>query len=156
MTESAPEEGATPGPEGRAWRRLPPWGQWVLAVGNPYGLEGTVSFGIVSAMGRNLEIPHLLNDFIQTDAMIDRGSSGGPLVDLEGRVVGINSTCLLESALLGTPTEALGDGLLRAHGHQTERLLAALVDKQVPVGSAEIDYWLERYAAPRPAPRLAS
>jgi len=66
-------------------------GQWVLAVGNPYGLEGTVSFGIVSAMGRNLQVPHLLNDFIQTDAMIDRGSSGGPLVDLDGRVVGINS-----------------------------------------------------------------
>jgi S1-C subfamily serine protease len=66
-------------------------GQWVLAIGNPYGLEGTVSFGIVSAKGRNLEIPHLLNDFIQTDAMIDRGSSGGPLVDLEGNVVGINS-----------------------------------------------------------------
>ncbi len=66
-------------------------GQWVLAVGNPYGLDGTVSFGIVSALGRNLEIPGTLNDFIQTDAMIDRGSSGGPLVDLEGRVVGINS-----------------------------------------------------------------
>ncbi len=66
-------------------------GQWVLAIGNPYGLDGTVSFGIVSAKGRNLEIPHLLNDFIQTDAMIDRGSSGGPLVDLDGRVVGINS-----------------------------------------------------------------
>ena len=66
-------------------------GQWVLAIGNPYGLEGTVSFGIVSAKGRNLEIPDLINDFIQTDAMIDRGSSGGPLVDLEGRVVGINS-----------------------------------------------------------------
>ena len=66
-------------------------GQWVLAVGNPYGLDGTVSFGIVSAIGRNLEIPGTLNDFIQTDAMIDRGSSGGPLVDLEGRVVGINS-----------------------------------------------------------------
>ncbi len=66
-------------------------GQWVLAVGNPYGLEGTVSFGIVSAKGRNLEVEHLINDFIQTDAMIDRGSSGGPLVDLEGRVVGINS-----------------------------------------------------------------
>ena len=66
-------------------------GQWVLAIGNPYGLEGTVSLGIVSAKGRNLEIPDLINDFIQTDAMIDRGSSGGPLVDLEGRVVGINS-----------------------------------------------------------------
>jgi serine protease Do len=66
-------------------------GQWVLAVGNPYGLDGTVSFGIVSAKGRNLEIPDTLNDFIQTDAMIDRGSSGGPLVDLEGRVIGINS-----------------------------------------------------------------
>jgi Do/DeqQ family serine protease len=66
-------------------------GQWVLAIGNPYGLDGTVSFGIVSAKGRNLEVPDTLNDFIQTDAMIDRGSSGGPLVDLEGRVVGINS-----------------------------------------------------------------
>ena len=66
-------------------------GQWVLAIGNPYGLDGTVSLGIVSAMGRNLEIPDLLNDFIQTDAMIDRGSSGGPLVDLDGRVIGINS-----------------------------------------------------------------
>jgi serine protease Do len=66
-------------------------GQWVLAVGNPYGLDGTVSLGIVSAKGRNLGIPDLINDFIQTDAMIDRGSSGGPLVDLEGRVVGINS-----------------------------------------------------------------
>lgn len=66
-------------------------GQWVVAVGNPYGLQGTVSLGIVSAKGRDLEVPGLLNDFIQTDAMIDRGSSGGPLVDLEGRVVGINS-----------------------------------------------------------------
>jgi serine protease Do len=63
----------------------------VLAIGNPYGLDGTVSLGIVSAKGRNLEIPDLLNDFIQTDALIDRGSSGGPLVDLEGRVVGLNS-----------------------------------------------------------------
>ena len=66
-------------------------GQWVLAIGNPYGLDGTVSLGIVSAKGRNLEIPDLLNDFIQTDALIDRGSSGGPLVDLFGNVVGINS-----------------------------------------------------------------
>jgi serine protease Do len=66
-------------------------GQWVLAIGNPYGLDGTVSFGIVSGKGRNLEINDVLNDFIQTDAMIDLGSSGGPLVDLSGQVVGINS-----------------------------------------------------------------
>jgi serine protease Do len=66
-------------------------GQWVLAIGNPYDLDGTVSLGIVSAKGRNLAIPDLINEFIQTDAMIDRGSSGGPLVDLEGRVIGINS-----------------------------------------------------------------
>jgi S1-C subfamily serine protease len=79
----------TPAPLGS--RRTLRVGQWVLAVGNPYGLDGTVSLGIVSARGRNLEIPDVLNEFIQTDAMIDRGSSGGPLVDLEGRVIGINS-----------------------------------------------------------------
>ena len=85
--------------------------------------------------------------------------SDGDFLDLAveaERVVGINSTCLLESALLGAPTEALGDGFLRAHAHQTERLLAALVDKQVPVGTTEIDAWLERYAAHRPTSRLAS
>jgi len=66
-------------------------GEWVIAVGNPYGLKGTVSFGIVSAKSRNLNIGTLLNEFIQTDAMIDRGSSGGPLINLKGEVVGINS-----------------------------------------------------------------
>jgi S1-C subfamily serine protease len=66
-------------------------GEWVIAIGNPYGLDGTVSLGIVSAKGRDLEAENLLNDFIQTDAMIDRGSSGGPLVNLKGEVIGINS-----------------------------------------------------------------
>jgi serine protease Do len=66
-------------------------GEWVMAVGNPYGLDGSVSFGIVSAKGRNLPEVGLLNDFIQTDALIDYGSSGGPLVNLSGEVVGINS-----------------------------------------------------------------
>lgn len=70
-------------------------GQWVLAVGNPYGFDRTVSFGIVSGKGRyipdiNNEV-QLLNDFIQTDALIDPGSSGGPLINLNGEVVGINS-----------------------------------------------------------------
>lgn len=66
-------------------------GEWVLAIGNPYGLDGTVSFGIVSARGRNLNVGALITDFIQTDAMIDFGSSGGPLVNLRKEVVGINS-----------------------------------------------------------------
>jgi len=66
-------------------------GEWVIAIGNPYGLEGTVSLGILSAKGRNLQNPQLLNDFLQTDAMIDRGSSGGPLLNLKGEVIGINS-----------------------------------------------------------------
>ena len=70
-------------------------GQWVLAVGNPYGFDRTVSFGIVSGKGRFIpDISNevqLLNDFIQTDALIDPGSSGGPLINLKGEVVGINS-----------------------------------------------------------------
>jgi S1-C subfamily serine protease len=66
-------------------------GQWVIAIGNPYGLEGTVSLGILSAKGRDLRNPQLLNDFLQTDAMIDRGSSGGPLINLNGEVIGVNS-----------------------------------------------------------------
>ncbi len=66
-------------------------GEWVIAIGNPYGLEGSVSLGIVSAKGRNLKEGNLINDFIQTDAMIDHGSSGGPLLNLEGQVVGVNS-----------------------------------------------------------------
>jgi S1-C subfamily serine protease len=98
-------------------------GQWVLAIGNPYGLEGTVSLGIVSAKGRNLELPETLNDFIQTDAMIDRGSSGGPLVDLEGRVVGINSrgqgrgigfTIPIDTAL-GVAKQLEGGGIERGY-----------------------------------------
>ena len=61
-------------------------GEWVIAIGNPYGLEGSVSLGIVSAKGRDLRTEQLLNDFIQTDAMIDHGSSGGPLINLRGEV----------------------------------------------------------------------
>lgn len=66
-------------------------GQWVLAVGNPYGFDRTVSFGIISAKGRNVPQAPVLNDFIQTDAFIAPGSSGGPLLNMHGEVIGINS-----------------------------------------------------------------
>jgi hypothetical protein len=63
------------------------------------------------------------------------------------RVVGINSTCLLESVLLGAPTEALGNGFLKAHAGREELVLAALVDKQVPVNTTDIDYWVSAYSS---------
>lgn len=65
-------------------------GDWVVAIGNPFGLGGTVTAGIVSARGRDIgQGPY--DDFLQTDASINRGNSGGPLFNLEGKVVGINT-----------------------------------------------------------------
>jgi serine protease Do len=65
-------------------------GDWILAVGNPFGLGGSVTAGIVSARARDLQAgPY--DDFLQTDAAINRGNSGGPLVNLAGEVIGINT-----------------------------------------------------------------
>ncbi len=73
-------------------------GDWVLAIGNPLTFDFTVTAGIVSALGRTLNVGPVIDgvragiqNFIQTDAVINRGNSGGPLIDLEGRVVGINT-----------------------------------------------------------------
>ncbi len=66
-------------------------GDWVLAIGSPYGFQSTVTAGIVSALGRRGGPAGNISDFIQTDAAINRGNSGGALVDLDGKVVGINT-----------------------------------------------------------------
>jgi Do/DeqQ family serine protease len=69
-------------------------GDWVVAIGNPFGLQHTVTVGIVSALGRTGINPRGYEDFIQTDASINPGNSGGALVNVEGELVGINSAIL--------------------------------------------------------------
>jgi len=66
-------------------------GDWVLAIGSPFGLEETVTAGIVSARGRNIVPQRQFQSFIQTDAAINPGNSGGPLVNMNGEVIGINT-----------------------------------------------------------------
>jgi serine protease Do len=66
-------------------------GQWVLAIGNPFGLESTVTAGVISAVHREGLGSARGEEFIQTDAAINPGNSGGPLVDLRGKIIGINS-----------------------------------------------------------------
>ncbi len=71
-------------------------GDWVMAIGNPFGLGGTVTVGIVSARNRDINAgPY--DDFIQTDAAINRGNSGGPLFNMEGEVIGINTAIISPS-----------------------------------------------------------
>jgi len=75
-------------------------GQWVVAIGSPFGLEHTVTAGIVSAKGRIIGSgPY--DDFIQTDASINPGNSGGPLINMEGEVIGINTAIIASGQGIG-------------------------------------------------------
>jgi serine protease Do len=98
-------------------------GEWVMAIGNPYGLEGTVTVGVISGTGRDdLGISHFEN-FIQTDASINPGSSGGPLINLDGEIVGIN-----------TAVAAIGSGVSFAIPAETALLVG---DQLIRNGSIE-------------------
>jgi S1-C subfamily serine protease len=74
-------------------------GQFVVAIGNPFGQEGTLTLGVISALGRIIESPdeRFIGEAIQTDAAINPGNSGGPLLDLSGRVIGVNSQIISPS-----------------------------------------------------------
>ena len=75
-------------------------GDWVIAIGNPLGLGGTVTSGIISARNRTIGLSRY-EDYIQTDASINSGNSGGPLFDMEGNVIGINTAILGQSGSIG-------------------------------------------------------
>lgn len=76
-------------------------GEWVAAIGNPLGLQASLTVGVVSATGRNNLDLTRIEDFIQTDAAINRGNSGGPLLDLDGKVIGINTAIVTTMATGG-------------------------------------------------------
>ena len=114
-------------------------GQWVIAVGNPFGLGGTVTAGIVSARGRDIgEGPY--DSFLQVDAPINRGNSGGPLFTQDGKVVGVNTAIISPSGGsigigFAIPSNVVRDVVtqLQAHGRVTRSYLGVEAQEVTPV-----------------------
>ncbi|GAB5470218.1 MAG: DegQ family serine endoprotease [Rhodospirillales bacterium] len=113
-------------------------GDWVMAIGNPFGLGGTVTAGIVSARGRDIRSgPY--DDFIQTDAAINRGNSGGPLFDMDGKVIGVNSAIFSPSGGsvgigFSIPSQMARNVIdqLREHGEVRRGWLGVRIQKVTP------------------------
>lgn len=110
-------------------------GEWVIAIGNPFGLEHTVTAGIVSAKGRVIGAgPY--DDFIQTDASINRGNSGGPLINMRGEVVGINTAIIERAQGIGfaIPINMAKQILhqLKEKGEVTRGWLGVMIQKVTP------------------------
>ncbi len=110
-------------------------GEWVVAVGSPFGLEQTVTAGIVSAKGRVIGSgPY--DDFIQTDASINPGNSGGPLINLQGEVVGINTAIIASGQGIGfaIPINMAKEiaSQLQQKGHVTRGLLGVSIQDLTP------------------------
>jgi serine protease Do len=114
-------------------------GDWVVAVGNPFGLSNSVTAGIVSSLGRDIESSQQYTNFIQIDAPINRGNSGGPTFDLRGQVVGMNSMIFSPSGGsvgigFAIPASLIHDVVaqLKAHGHVTRGWLGAEIQSVTP------------------------
>lgn len=110
-------------------------GEWVLAIGSPFGLDQTVTAGIISAKGRKMKIAEY-EDFLQTDAAINPGNSGGPLVNLQGQVIGINTAIASRTggymgvgfAIPSNMVRTVKDGILKYGRVQRGRLGAMIQD----------------------------
>ena len=128
-------------------------GDWVLAIGNPFGLGGTVTAGILSARGRNIhEGPY--DDFLQTDAAINRGNSGGPLFDARGRVIGVATAIFSPSGGsigigFAIPSDIVRRDVaaLRAYGRPRRGWLGARVMRVTPGIAASLGLGVAQGAA---------
>jgi serine protease Do len=114
-------------------------GDWVVAVGNPFGLGGTVTAGIVSAIGRNISNEGPYDDFLQIDAPINRGNSGGPTFDLSGHVIGINTAIYSPSGgsvgigfAIPSNTAKYVIGQIEAHGRVAWGWLGVAIQNVTP------------------------
>jgi serine protease Do len=115
-------------------------GDWVVAVGNPFGLSNSVTAGIVSSLGRdNIESSQQYTSFIQIDAPINRGNSGGPTFDLRGQVIGMNSMIFSPSGGsvgigFAIPASLIHDVVaqLKAHGHVSRGYLGVNIQSVTP------------------------
>jgi 2-alkenal reductase len=116
-------------------------GQTVLAIGSPLGsYENTVTEGIISAVGRTLQEPNngpMLTNLLQTDAPINHGNSGGPLVDLNGQVIGINTAVVRSSSDTGNPQDPFG-GLLNPFGDSSSNDQAQGLGFAIPSNTARL------------------
>jgi serine protease Do len=116
-------------------------GEWVVAIGNPFGLEHTVTAGIVSAKHRDID-HGAYDDYIQTDAAINPGNSGGPLLNLAGEVIGINTAINPRANTIGfaVPIEMAKQILpqLKAEGHVTRGWLGVVIQQITPEIAEEL------------------
>jgi serine protease Do len=119
-------------------------GQWVMAIGNPFGFDHTVTVGVVSAKGRFL--PESVDQFIQTDASINPGNSGGPLIDLSGGVVGVNAAIFTSTGRsmgigFAIPINLVKEELseLRNHGKVKHGWLGVMIQEVTPELAESMD-----------------